>query len=302
LALVLLFAGTAVAVVHAFRAAGTIPSRRLRARAATAATVASVLWTAELRAARLAVTEALADGAPGTRRRLPMPRSRRFVVLWRDAVALLRAPGRVVSAALWTVAAAGTAALAVALDGVTRIVVLAMALALGWFAVGKLAETARLEADDVRRSSWSPFRLAALMVRHAIVPTVVGGLLALLAAVPFALCGGGWALLLMPLCVPPFAAAAVLAAARGPVRTELLSLGLVTPAGDASVFVFLTWYATPFVSAVAPLTAALGLSGVLDTGAQPGTLVRPVVTAVGLTAALLFAAVRRAKKLGRPEN
>ncbi|MBQ1119280.1 hypothetical protein [Streptomyces sp. B15] len=300
LALALLLAGTAAAVAHAVGVVGTVPTRLLRARAATAATVASVLWSAELRVAKLAIDEALADGAPRIRRRLPLPRSRRLVVVWRDAVALLRAPGRAASAALWTVAAAGTAGLAVRLEGTMRVAVLAMALSLEWFAVGKLAETARLEADDVRRSSWSPSRLAASMVRHAIVPALVGAVFALLAAVPFALRGGGWALLLMPLCAPPFAAAAVLAAARGPVRTDLLSLGLVTPAGDASVFVFLLWYATPFLTAVASLTAGLGLSGALDPGAQAGAMLRPVATAVGLTSALLFATVRRARKLHGP--
>ncbi|MFI8853139.1 hypothetical protein ACIGW3_23525 [Streptomyces sp. NPDC053499] len=298
-AVLLLCAGTAAAVVHAFAVAGTIPTRRLRARAATAATVASVLWSAELRAAKLAIGEALADGAARPRRRLPMPRSRRLVVVWRDTVALLRAPGSVLSAALWTAAAAGTVGLAAALDGAARIAVLAGALTLGWFAVGRLAETARLEADDVRRSSWSPYRLGALMVRHTLVPALVGGVFALLAAVPFALQGGERALLLMPLCAPPFAAAAVVAAVRGPVRTDLLSLGLVTPAGDASVFVFLAWYATPFLTTVGSLTAAVGLSGVLDSGAPAGAVLRPVSAAVGLTSALLFAAARRARKLHR---
>ncbi|MEU7314754.1 hypothetical protein [Streptomyces sp. NPDC007083] len=301
-ALALLTAGTAVALGHALRSVGALPTRRLRARAATAATVASVLWSAELRAARLAVDEALADGASGNLRRLPLPRSPRFAVVRRDAVALLRAPGRVVSAALWTAAAAGAAGLAVASAGAGRIAALAMALALGWFAVGRLAETARLEADDTRRSSWSPFPLSSLMLQHSIVPAVAGGVLALAAAVPFALQGGGWALLLMPLCAPPFAAAAVLAAVRGPVRTELLSLGLVTPAGDASVFVFLFWYAAPFLAAVAPLTAGLASSGVLDPEAQALDSVRPVVTAVGLTCALLFAAARGAGKLRRPAS
>ncbi len=112
------------------------------------------------------------------------------------------------SAALWTAAASGAAGLAVASAGAGRIAALAMALALGWFAVGRLAETARLEADDTRRSSWSPFRLGSLMLQHAITPAVVGAVLALAAAVPFALRGGEWALLLMPLCAPPFAAAA----------------------------------------------------------------------------------------------
>ncbi|EPD93420.1 hypothetical protein HMPREF1486_03937 [Streptomyces sp. HPH0547] len=299
-AVALLAVAASAAVLHADKAAGTVPTRRLRARAATVATVTSVLWSAELRAARLAVTEALAGGTTGARRRLRVPRSRRLAVVWRDALALLRAPERLVAAALWLGAGAGTAALAVALDGGTRLIVLAAALALGWLGVARLAETARLETDDLRRSSWSPFRLPTLLLMHVLVPVAAGVLLALAAAVPFALQGGGRALLLMPLCVPPFAAAAVLAAARGPVRTELLSLGLVTPAGDASVFVFLGWYAAPFVSAVGPLTAALGLGGVLDAGAPVSSLVRPVVVAAGVTAVLLFAVVRRAKALVRP--
>ncbi|WP_432108952.1 hypothetical protein [Streptomyces sp. AA1529] len=299
-ALALLATVTAAALGHALRSVGALPTRRLRARAATAATVASVLWSAELRAAKLAVDAALADGASGSLRRLPLPRSPRLVVVRRDAMALLRAPGRVVSAALWTAAASGAAGLAVASAGAGRIAALAMALALGWFAVGRFAETARLEADDTRRSSWSPFRLGSLMLQHAITPAVVGAVLALAAAVPFALRGGEWALLLMPLCAPPFAAAAVLAAVRGPVRTELLSLGLVTPAGDASVFVFLFWYAAPFLAAVAPLTAGLASSGVLDPGARAPDLVCPVATAVGLSCALLFAAARGAAKLRRP--
>ncbi|UNS99907.1 hypothetical protein MMF93_28200 [Streptomyces tubbatahanensis] len=300
MATALLAVVTAAAVVHADRTAGTIPTRRLRARAATAATVASVLWSVEPRAAKLAVAEALADGASGTRRRLPAPRSRRLVVAWRDAVALLRGPGRLVGAALWIAAGAGAASVAVALEGAARLVVLAVALALGWFGVGRLAETARLEADDLRRSSWSPFRFRGLMFQHALVPAALGAVLTTLAAVPFALYGGERALLLMPLCAPPFAAAAVLAAVRGPVRTELMSLGLVTPAGDASAFVFLFWYAAPFLTTVTVLTAGLGTSGVLDPGAPAEAFLRPVMTALTLTSGLLFATARRVKKLLRP--
>ncbi|OEV07434.1 hypothetical protein AN220_34225, partial [Streptomyces nanshensis] len=68
----------------------------------------------------------------------------------------------------------------------------------------------------------------------------------------------------------------------------------------ASVFVFLFWYAAPFLAAVAPLTAGLASSGVLDPGARAPDLVRPVATAVGLSCALLFAAARGAAKLRRP--
>lgn len=295
----LLVAATVAAVAHAEVTAARIPTRHLRARAATATTVASVLWSVELRVAKLAIADALTGDAPAARRHLPAPPSRRFAIVWRDAAALLRAPARPVGAALWTAAGAGATGLAADLDGAARIVVLAVALTLGWAGVSRLAETARLEADDLRRSSWSPFRFASLMVQHTVVPAVVGAVLALLAAVPFAAGGAAWALLLMPLCAPVFAAAAVLGAVRGPVRTELLSMGLVTPAGDVSGVLFLSWYAAPFLAGVGTLTAVLGTSAALDPAAPAGALVGPVTLVAGLTAVLLFAVVRRSKALRR---
>ncbi|MEV0368788.1 DUF6297 family protein [Streptomyces sp. NPDC050636] len=289
--LVVLAVGAAIA---AHQGAASVRTSQLRARAATATTVSSVMWSMELRAAKLAVADALGRRGKGARR-LPMPRSKYLVVVWRDAVALLRSPGRVGSAAAWMVVAAATAALGLSADGGMQVTGLVVALLLGYVAVGALAEPARLEADDLRRSSWSPFRFSTLMLQHAIVPAVVGMVLALLAAVPFAVSGGAWALLLMPLCAMALAAAALLSAVRGPVRSELMFLGVPTPFGDPGFFVFLLWYVTAPLISVTVLAVAVNTA--LGHGVTAGAVGKVALTSVLLTAGLLALAYRRAGKL-----
>ncbi|KOG38010.1 hypothetical protein ADK38_47210, partial [Streptomyces varsoviensis] len=122
------------------------------------------------------------------------PRNKYLVVLWRDLLALARTPGRLGRALTWTGCAAVTSGLGVELGGEKRVIGLVLGLLFGYFAVGALAETARLETDDVRRASWSPFRFRTLMLQHAIVPAVLGALLGLLAAVPYAVAGEWWPL------------------------------------------------------------------------------------------------------------
>ncbi|WP_266735226.1 DUF6297 family protein [Streptomyces platensis] len=296
-AVALLVVLTAAATRYAHTVSATVPTTQLRARAATATTVASVMWSVELRAAKLAVSEALGRDGRESRRRLPMPRSKYLVVMWRDAVALLRAPGRVGSAALWTAAGAATSGMAASLDGRSRVAAVVTALFFGYLAVGQLAESARWEADDLRRSSWSPFRFATLMLHHAIVPAGLGAALAFLAAVPFALNGAAWALLMMPVCALPFAAASIVAAVRGPVRSELLFIGIPTPFGDLSFFVFLFWYAAPLLISVTTLSFAL--EAVLAHGAGVEALACMVLASLALTAVLLLGASHLARKLRR---
>ncbi|MFE7539408.1 hypothetical protein [Streptomyces platensis] len=296
-AVALLVVLTAAATLYAHAVSATVPTTQLRARAATATTVASVMWSVELRAAKLAVSEALERDGHKSRRRLPMPRSKYLVVMWRDAVALLRAPGRVGSAALWTGAGAAMSGMAASLDGRSRVAAVVMALFFGYLAVGQLAESARWEADDLRRSSWSPFRFATLMLHHAIVPAGLGAVLACLAAAPFALKGAAWALLVMPVCAPPFAAASIVAAVRGPVRSELLFIGIPTPFGDLSFFVFLLWYAAPLLISVTTLSFAL--ETVLAHGAGVEALACMGLVSLALTAVLLLGASHLARKLRR---
>ena len=257
-----------------------------------------MIWSVELRAAKLAVSEALGNGSGGPPRRLPMPRSRYLVVVWRDALALLRAPGRVGSAALWTAAAAAVAALGASADGLARAAAVVMALTLGYLAVGRLAEPARLEADDLRRSAWSPFRFATLMLMHAIVPAGVGAVLALLAAVPFAVrrCARGTA-----------ADAGVRAAVR---RCRGAGRGARSGPHRAVVHRHPHSLRGPqllrfpaLVRSAAPLIPVTGLSFALDAvlahGSGVDALGCMVLVALALTAVLLLGASHLANKLRR---
>lgn len=289
-AVALLVAVTAAALTLAHRDAGRVPTARLRERAATAATVSSVAWSLELRAAKLAIM-AGTEGDSGVRLRLRPPHGRlgrHLVVVWRDLLTLLRAPGRLGKAAVWTACGAGIAALGADLGGERRWVGLVVGLLLGYFAVGTLAEPARLETDDVRRAAWAPYRFRTVMLHHGIVPAVFGVGLGLLAAVPFAVDGHPVALLLIPLCAPPFTAAALVSAARGPARTQLLFLGGGSPVGGPGPLIYLAWYAAGPLLAVTALTLALA--------AAP---VQAVLTAVAVTAALAALAAGMSDRLIR---
>ncbi|WP_032916718.1 DUF6297 family protein [Streptomyces rimosus] len=295
-ALVLLAAVTAAAAGYAHRDAAHVPNTQLRGRAATASAVTSGVFALELRAAKLAVLEAGGD-APKRRVRLPSPPHRYLIVVWRDLLALLRMPGRLGRAVVWTAAAGAAVGLGAGPVAERRVLGLVVGLLCGYAAVGALAEPARLETDDARRAAWSPFRLRTLMLHHAIVPAVLGALLGLLAAVPYALAGTGWALLLMPLCAGPFAAAAVFGACRGPARTDLLFAGGATPMGGPGPFLFAAWYAA------GPLVSVTGLTLVLNPALAHGPDARSVpntaVMALLLTAGLLFFAARSANGLVR---
>ncbi|MEC4019941.1 hypothetical protein [Streptomyces sp. H27-D2] len=295
-AVVLLVAAAAAAVLCGYRDAAHVPTAQLRGRAATASAVSSGVWSLELRAAKLAVMEAGGD-EPKRQLRLPPPRSKYLVVVWRDLLALLRAPGRLGRALAWAACAAATAGLGAGLGGEKLVIGLVVGLLFGYFAVGALAEPARLETDDVRRAAWSPFRFRTLMLMHAIVPTLLGMLLGLLVAVPYALAGSPWPLLLMPLCAVPFAAAAVFGACRGPARTSLMFIGGGSPVGGPGPFLFIAWYAA------GPLVAVGGLTFILNAALAHGTDARAagnvIWVAALLAAGLLFFASRSADRLVR---
>ena len=214
------------------------------------------------------------------------------MVVWRDGLTLLRAPGRLGRAALWAAAATGSVGLGADLGGERRPVGLVIGLLCGYLAVGALAESARVETDDLRRAAWSPFRFRTLMLQHAVVPAVVGAALGAAAAVPFAVQGAPRALLVMPLCALPFTAAALYGACRGPARTQLMFLGGGSPVGAPGPLIFLAWYAA------GPLVAVTVLSLVLEPVVARGTGVAAAATvAVLLTTALLLVVAHSADRL-----
>ncbi|MEU7042569.1 hypothetical protein AB0A77_16095 [Streptomyces varsoviensis] len=295
-AVVLLAAAAAIALRYGHQQAAHVPTAQLRGRAATSSAVSAGMWSLELRAAKLAVLEA-GGAEPTWRVSARAPRNKYLVVLWRDLLALARTPGRLGRALTWTGCAAVTSGLGVELGGEKRVIGLVLGLLFGYFAVGALAETARLETDDVRRASWSPFRFRTLMLQHAIVPAVLGALLGLLAAVPYAVAGERRPLLLMPVCALPFAAAAVFAACRGPARTDLMFVGGGLPTGGAGPFLFMAWYAAGPLVSVGGLT--LVLNAALSRGLDGRGVLDAVCMAAALTAGLLFFAARSANKLIR---
>ncbi|MFI0721597.1 hypothetical protein [Streptomyces sp. NPDC021224] len=290
-AVALLAAATAAALSAAHRDAGRVPTARLRERAATAAAVSAVAWSLELRAAKLAIMAADGGGPAVRTLRFRPPRGRlgrHLLVPWRDLLTLLRTPGRLGKAAVWAACGALAAGAGADLGGERRWVGLVLGLLAGYVAVGALAEPARLETDDVRRAAWAPYRFRRVMLLHGVVPAVLGALLGLLTAVPYAAAGHPAALVLLPACALPLAAGALVSAARGPARTQLLFMGLATPAGDPGPLIYLAWYAAGPLLAVGGLVLALA-----------GPPAQAVVVALVLAALLALLARRAADRLFR---
>ncbi len=244
---------TAACLVLADRYCGTVSLARLRERARTAAGVLAALRTVELRAARLAITGASPGPGP-LRLRLPAPRAAFLAVPWRDCLALLRSPARLGRSVLLAVPAALCAYLARTATGALPWAATALALAFGYLAVAQLLEPARVETDDVRRASWSPYPFAGLMLRHAIVPTALGTAAALGAAAAAALAGAGSDVWLAPAAVPALVGAGLVNTCRGFVRRDLMFGSMRAPGSGFGPVVFTAWYAAGPAAAVAVLT------------------------------------------------
>ncbi|MFG2821579.1 hypothetical protein ACGFX4_19375 [Kitasatospora sp. NPDC048365] len=291
-AAVLLVVPTVVCLVFADRSVAGVSLPLLRERARTAAGVLAALRTVELRAARLAVAGASGSGRR-LRVRLPVPRQAWLVVYWRDALSLLRAPARLGRAVLLTVPAVLCAVLAHGTRGPVSWGVTAIALIFGYLAVAQLLEPARIETDDVRRASWSPYPFAGLMLRHAVVPTVLGLVLAAAGSVVVLASGGGAAAWVAPLAVPALVAAGLVNACRGAARRDLLyrSQGA---GGSTGPLVFAAWYAAG--PAVAVLVLAVPFSAALRSGSA-GALGNAAAVGVALAVVLLQWALARAGKL-----
>ena len=246
---------TVLALAWAHRASAGIPLGSLRLRARTAAGVAAALRTAELRSARLVQAQADQKGRK-VRLRIPPPQRAALIVPWRDLTSLLRAPSRFGRAVLFAVPALLLAEPAADARGADRVLLTALAVALGYLGVAQLAEPARVEADDPRRAGWSPYPYAKLMLRHAMVPVAASLLLMTLGAGVASALGEGPAVWLAPAAALPLTAAAMVNACRGPSRQELMYTP--TGAGGMGPFIFLAWYAAGPLTTVPALAFALG--------------------------------------------
>ncbi|MFJ8039287.1 hypothetical protein ACIRBX_02080 [Kitasatospora sp. NPDC096147] len=288
----LLVLSTAAALVAADRTAATVPLARLRERARTAAGVLAALRTVELRSARLAVNSA--NGSTRQfRLRLPAPRRPWLVVPWRDTLALLRSPARLGRAVALAVPAPFCAVLAHGAQGLLSWLATAVALVFGYLAVAQLLEPARIETDDVRRASWSPYPFAGLMLRHAVVPTVAALLLGLACAAALAAAGAGAVAWLAPAAAPALVAAGMVNACRGVVRKDLLFSPAQGAGGGTGPLVFAAWYAAGPAVGIAVLTPLF--SSALRAGTGPAVARAALMAAVVAVLLLRWARARAAR-------
>jgi hypothetical protein len=287
-----LLAGAALAaLILADRAVAGVPAAALRARARTLGAMSAAALSMNTRGVATAYT-----GAARTRRarfRLPPPQRRELVLLWRDLLALLRSPARLVSAVLLALLAAALAAVA-SHGRPVSLVLVGCAVSLGYLAATWLCEGARLDADDPRRSAQLPFRYESLAWWHAAVPCLV-----LLAAVgvPVAVAGivsGDLRpLVLVVVTIPVLVGGALVNVFRGSFSPSLV-LGVDTPVGNTAALSIVFWYAWGTVLAVLPMTVLV--SSALGS-ASPGSLIRALVVGVGLAVGLGAYAARRAGRL-----
>ena len=287
-----LLAGSALATLAcADRVVAGVPAAALRARARTLGAMSAAALSMNTRGVATAYT-----GAAGTRRarfRLPPPRRRELVLLWRDLLALLRSPARLVSAVLLALLAAALAAVA-GHGRPVSLVLVGCALSLGYLAAAWLCEGARLDADDPRRSAQLPFRYESLAWWHAAVPCLV--LLAAVgvpAAVAGLVSGDLRPLVLLVVTIPVLVGGALVNVFRGSFSPALF-VGADTPVGNTAALSIVFWYAWGTVLAVLPMTvlvsSALGSPG-------SGPLVRALVIGAGLAVGLGAYAARRAGRL-----
>jgi hypothetical protein len=253
---------TAAAVAAAWRTAARVTLEELERRAGTRAGLGASLFMADPRGAALLRHQAV-RGLVGVRRLgIRHPRRRWLALPWRDALSLLRAPGRVG----WALVLCGSAALAVAVAPGRRLLA-AGAVAVAYLGAARLVEPLRGEADQPDASRQLPWRWGDLILLHTATPilvlTAVGlvttGALALAGLVPVPARGMAAAA-----CLPVAAAlvwSAAIAGQRG--RLGLDQFLTASAMGElAGPMYLLRWFATgPLVALAALLGPILILQG-----------------------------------------
>jgi hypothetical protein len=293
LALVLLAALALAALTAADRGTAGIPGSALRARAQTLSAMSAARVSFDTRGFALAYSRA--GGPRRARFRLRHPRHRIFVLLWRDMLALARAPSRLVGAAALALLAVGMFGIAAASHaGHAALLPVACALGLGYLAAAWLCEAARLDADDTRRSALLPFRYDSLAWWHAAVPCAVFYLVAGVPAVALSVAAGDLRLLaLLAVTVPVLIGGALVNVFRQQYPPDLYG-GFETPVGNSAVFPFILWLTMGPLVSVLPMT--LLLSAALGSPSD-GPLTRAVILGAGLAVALGVFAAHRARNL-----
>jgi hypothetical protein len=301
LALAAILFSTAAVAVCARRRAGAATAEQFVARAETRSGLTASAFSLDYRSAALTYRAARSVEA-GRGARLRRPSRPRLVVIWRDALALIRDRSRVG----WAVAIGAAGTLEV-LSHPGRTVPAALSAAALYFAASLLCEPLRIDVDTPDTSavliSW-PF--ARLLVAHCVLPaaglfavsalTIAGATLAGVAAPA--------ALALIPTVAVPVIATAVLCTALATLRggridetilTRIASSDPSNPLG-ASVAVF--WLAPWLIVELAVTGAAMLITGHAVAHHRP--VVGPAVLAWSLSGACALVLLARARRAARP--
>jgi hypothetical protein len=283
--------------------AGAAGAEAFLARAETRSGLTASAFTLDYRTATLTYRSALPARA-ARRTRVPRPVRARSVVLWRDALAMLREPSRLGWAMLL-----GAAASVEALTHPGQALPAAVAAVLLYFAASLLCEPLRTDVDAPDRSalllSW-PF--ARVLLAHCALPIMVmfGLIAATIVAVVLAGAAGAGALILIPTALVPVIVTVVLCAALA-ARTggrvdenllaRLLSLDASNPMG-ASLIVL--WLIPWLIAEVVVIGGAVLILG--HATAHHSAVISAGGLAFGLTTAAgaVLAAVARGSK--RPDR
>ena len=293
----------ATAGVLARRRAAAAGAEVFLARAETRSGLTASAFTLDYRAAALTYRSAL-PARVARRTRVPRPAQAQRVLLWRDAVAMLREPSRLGWATLL-----GAAATVEAVTHPGRTAPAAIAAVLLYFAASLLSEPLRIDVDAPDTSalllSW-PF--ARVLLAHCALPILVlfGLTATTIVGVVLAGAAGAGALILIPTVLAPVIVTAVLCAAlaaRSGGRVDenllgrLLTLDASNPLG-ATVVVL--WVIPWLLAAVVVIGGAVLILG--HAAAHHGAVIGAGVfaTALAAVAGAVLASVARGSK--RPDR
>ncbi len=277
----------------AYRAVGRLALTAVRHRSRSATGVMTALRTAELRTARQAASNASGSGRPA-RWRLPAPRRAALAVPWRDALGLLRMPGRLGRAVVLAGLAMPAAVLACGAHGASGVLASLATLAFAYWSAAQLLEPARVETDDTRRGSWAPYPYRGLMLRHTILPVALGLLIGCAAMAVLLASGAGMRAVLAPGLVPPMVAAGLVNACRGATKQHLLMSPAQSPTGGMGPVLFIAWYGAGALVAI----VALAIPFTVALHAGSGASVLTAVAADALVSAVMLRwSVMRVDKL-----
>jgi uncharacterized protein DUF6297 len=258
----LLVAVTVATVFAAWLGAGRVPLEELERRAGTHVGLGASMFMADPRGAALLRREAVRGLLGVRRRRLRHPRHRWLAIPWRDAVSLLRTPGRVG----WALVLCGSGALTIAVAPDRKLLATG-AVVVAYLGAAQLVEPLRGEADQPDASRQFPWRWGDLMLLHTATPILTLTVIGLTVTVTAALLGllpGPVLGMALAACLPVAAAlvwSAAIAGQRG--RLGLDQFMTASAMGELGGPVHLVrWFATgPLVALVVLLVPVLVLQG-----------------------------------------